>query len=122
MATGSNYARGHFAEKAAMLWLMLKGWWPVALNFRVGRGTGAGEVDLIMVRGRMIIFVEVKRRATLTRAMEAITIQNQVRVARAAAVFLANHSYYQKYQARFDAVLMSPGRWPKHLPDAWRVL
>lgn len=122
MAIKSNYASGHMAEKIALFWLMLKGWWPLARNFRVGRGTGAGEVDLIMVRGRMIIFVEVKRRATLVRAMEAITIQNQIRVARAAAVFLAGHSQYQTYQVRFDAVLICPGRWPKHLPDAWRVL
>ncbi len=114
--------QGHFAEKLAMFWLMLKGWWPVALNFRVGKGTGAGEIDLIMVRGRTIIFVEVKKRKTLVQAMEAITIQNQIRVSKAAAVFLAGHPIYKTYQARFDAVLLSPKRLPKHLPNAWSIL
>lgn len=84
----SNHARGHFAEKIACLYLMMKGWWPVKMNYVVGRGTGAGEVDLILVRGKTLIFVEVKYRPTLVQAMEAITVQNQIRVAKSSAVFL----------------------------------
>jgi len=118
----SNHAKGHFAEKIACLFLMLKGWWPVQLNFVVGRGTGAGEVDLIMVRGRTLIFVEVKYRKTLIQAMEAISIQNQVRVARTSAAFLQKYPQYKDYQIRYDAFLMAPHRWPKHLPNAWSVL
>ena len=118
----SNYAKGHFAEKIACLFLMLKGWWPVKMNFVVGRGTGAGEVDLIMTRGRTLIFVEIKYRKTLIQAMEAISIQNQVRVAKASAVFLQKYPRYKDYQIRYDAFLMAPRRWPKHLPNAWSIL
>ena len=118
----SNHARGHFAEKIACLYLMLKGYWPVRLNFTVGRGTGAGEVDLIMRRAKTLIFVEVKYRSTLIRAMEAISIENQVRVARSSAAFLQQNPCYRNDNIRYDAVLLAPYRWPRHLPDAWRLM
>lgn len=118
----SSYARGHFAEKKAMLFLLLHGWWPVAMNYVVGRGTGAGEVDLICVRGKTIIFVEVKCRSTIRQAAEALTLKNQMRVAKSSAVFLKNHPKYQKFQVRYDAVLMAPKTWPKHVKGAWQIL
>lgn len=118
----SNHTRGHWAEKIALIFLMCQGWRPVRLNYVVGRGTGAGEVDLIMVRGRTLAFIEVKYRPTLIRAMEAITVQNQVRVARTSAVFLQHNPRYQGYQIRYDAVLLAPHRWPRHIPNAWSVL
>lgn len=118
----SNHARGHFAEKIACLYLMMKGWWPVKMNYVVGRGTGAGEVDLILVRGKTLIFVEVKYRPTLVQAMEAITVQNQIRVARSSAVFLQKNQKYKDYQVRYDAILLAPKKWPKHLQNAWSLM
>lgn len=118
----SNHARGHFAEKIACLYLMMKGWWPVKMNYVVGRGTGAGEVDLILVRGKTLIFVEVKYRPTLVQAMEAITVQNQIRVAKSSAVFLQKNPKYKDYQVRYDAVLLAPKKWPKHLQNAWSLM
>lgn len=118
----SNHARGHFAEKIACLYLMLKGWWPIKINYVVGRGTGAGEVDLILVRGKTLIFVEVKYRPTLIQAMEAITVQNQIRVAKSSAVFLQKNPKYKDYQVRYDAVLLAPKKWPKHLQNAWSLM
>ena len=118
----SNHARGHFAEKIACLYLMLHGWWPVELNFTVGRGTGAGEVDLIMKRGKTLIFVEVKYRPTFVQAIEAITIQNQIRVSKSSAVFLQYHPKYRSFRIRYDAILLAPHKWPKHLKNAWSIL
>ena len=118
----TNYKKGHLAEKIACLFLMLKGWRPICLNYIVGRGTGAGEVDLIMKRGRTLIFVEVKYRSTLIQAMEAISVQNQIRVAHTSAVFLQKNPRFRNYQIRYDAVLMAPYRWPKHIPNAWSIM
>lgn len=118
----SNHARGHMAEKIACLYLMMKGWWPVKMNYVVGRGTGAGEVDLILVRGKTLIFVEVKYRPTLVQAMEAITVQNQIRVAKSSAVFLQKNPKYKDYQVRYDAILLAPKKWPKHLQNAWSLM
>ena len=58
----SNYRAGHFAEKIALLWLICQGYRPLHINYVTGRGTGAGEVDLIMKRGKTLVFIEVKKR------------------------------------------------------------
>ena len=83
----SNYRTGHFAEKVGLFYLILKGYCPVAINYITGRGTGAGEIDLILKKEHTLVFVEVKKRQNLTTSAEAITCKNQQRLARAAEVF-----------------------------------
>lgn len=116
----TNYKAGHFAEKVALLWLMMRGYWPVAMNFVVGRGTGAGEVDLIVRRGKTLVFVEVKKRSTEEKGRLAIRPKNQSRIQRTSEVFLARHPKYQKFTIRYDAILISSKHFPKHLKNAWR--
>lgn len=116
----TNYRAGHFAEKVALLWLMLRGYWPIAMNFSVGRGTGAGEVDLIVCRGKTLVFVEVKYRHTEEKGRLAISPKNQARITRASEVFLARHPRYKNFNIRYDAVFISPKHFPKHLKNAWR--
>ena len=118
----TNYSTGHFAEKIALLLLYLKGYHLVALNYTTGRGTGAGEIDLIVRRKHTIVFVEVKKRQNMVTAAEAITFKNKQRVIRAAEVFLAKHPSYAKMDVRFDAILFDKGLIPHHIPDAWRPL
>lgn len=113
---------GHLCETIAMIFLMLKGYIPVAKNYVTGRGTGAGEVDLIMRRGKMLVFIEVKKRPSLTTGLQAITMENQMRVVRASSAFLARHKKHVMYAVRYDAVILSPWKTPYHLKDAWRVL
>ena len=116
----TNYRAGHFAEKRALLWLMLRGYWPVAMNFVVGRGTGAGEVDLIVRRGKTLVFVEVKKRPDEEKGRFAIHPKNQARIIRTSEVFLARHPQYKNFDIRYDAVFISPKHFPKHLKNAWR--
>lgn len=113
---------GRRAENLALWYLRLKGYHLVDRNVVTGRGTGAGEVDLIMKKRKTLVFIEVKHRKTLTQALEAVTIRNQIRVARASSVFLQKNPQYQNYDIRYDAFLCAPGRWPKHLQNAWRIL
>lgn len=117
----SNYRAGHFAEKIALLWLFCKGYRPLHINYVTGRGTGAGEVDLIVKRGKTLVFVEVKKRQNLTTSAEAITRKNQQRVARAAEAFLSQNNRYQNHAIRFDAILFNKGFLPHHIKDAWRL-
>jgi putative endonuclease len=55
------WQRGRRGEGLAACWLRLKGYRLLARNFRCG----AGEIDLIACRGRVLALVEVKTRGDL---------------------------------------------------------
>jgi putative endonuclease len=80
----------------------------------------AGEIDLVARRGRTLIFVEVKARDTLEAAIAAVTPRARARILAAADVFVARHPSYADHDRRFDIVAVLPGRWPKHIADAFR--
>lgn len=112
---------GKRAESLAAWWLRLKGYAILARGQRCGRGTGAGEVDIIARRGRTIAFVEVKARANLDDAAHAISPMQRQRIVRAAAAFMATNPHLDGCSPRFDAILFAPGRLPCHISDAWRM-
>ncbi|HTT46976.1 MAG TPA: YraN family protein [Pseudolabrys sp.] len=66
-----------------------------------------------------MIFVEVKARDTLDAAAEAVTERQQQRIAAAAAVWLANNLQPTIRDLRFDAILVAPGKLPRHIPAAF---
>ncbi len=107
---------GRRAEALAAWWLRLKGYRIEARGFRVP----AGEIDLIARRGRVLALVEVKARRSLEAAGEAIAPRQRRRIARAAEAYLQRRPALANLELRFDAVLIVPGRLPRHLPDAWR--
>ncbi len=118
-----TYRTGRLYERLSAWYLRLKGYHVVAQNFKVGRGTGAGEIDLIVQKGKILVFVEVKRRPTFREAIEAITLQNQMRVVRSSGVFLKKNTQFRTCLIRYDALLWQAGTWgPKHIQNAWRVL
>jgi putative endonuclease len=108
--------RGARAETLALWWLRAKGYRLLARNYR----RGVGEADLVMARGKLLIFVEVKRREDKAAAGEAIQPRQQARIARAAEAFIAQHKKHWGKDIRFDAVLISPRALPRHIEDAWR--
>ncbi len=109
--------RGRQAETAAALWLQLKGY--RILDRRVK--TPKGEIDLIAAKGRMLVFVEVKQRQKLATALDAVTPDLQRRVQDAARLWVGRHRRHADWLWRFDIVLLAPGRFPRHMPDAWRA-
>jgi len=114
------YRRGRLAEWVAVLWLGLKGYRLLRHGAVTGRGSGAGEVDLIVRRGSVVAFVEVKSRPSLDQAVQALTPAQRRRIERGAAAFLARRPDLAGCDLRFDLMLVTPGRLPRHLPDAWR--
>lgn len=117
----AGYRRGLAAETLAAWALRLKGWRIVARRVRPPRGSGAGEIDLVARRGRVLAFVEIKARPSEDAALFAIDGRQQRRLLRAAEWFIKCHPEFSGHDFRFDAVVVSPGRWPRHLPDAWRA-
>lgn len=114
-ARRAAYQRGHNGEALAALWLRLKLYRIRDRRFK----TPLGEIDLVVQKGRTIAFVEVKQRAR--HAEEALTYAaiNRQRITRAAQLWLARHPDAQGCDLRFDVILLAPGRWPRHLINAF---
>jgi putative endonuclease len=110
------YRHGHVAEAVALLLLLAKGYRPLARRYK----TPLGEIDLIVKRGRLIAFVEVKARVSHADALEAVGMQSERRIVDAADLWLARHSRAAGFDIRYDMVVVTPWRAPKHFPDAFR--
>ena len=106
---------GRRAESMAAWWLRLKGWTILARRVR----TPVGEVDLVARRGRTVAFVEVKARGSAAEAGLALDEWRLRRVA-AAAEALAPRYAAAGDDIRIDAMLVVPGRLPRHLPNIWQ--
>jgi putative endonuclease len=110
-----TYLRGRGAERLALIWLMLKGYRPLARRF----SAQGGEIDLIMRRGGTVAFVEVKARGTMEVALDSIGATKKRRFARAARAWLSRHPWAATLTLRADAVFLAPGHFPRHLPNAF---
>jgi putative endonuclease len=109
--------RGHLAEFLCRWHLRLRGWRIVARDWRCP----SGEIDILARRGSVLAIVEVKSRADLGSAADAVLPRQRRRIARAASSFLLTRPDLASLAPRFDVMLVAPFRPPRHLPDAWRV-
>ena len=97
---------GQQGERAAERYLKRLGYIIVAR----GERDDLGELDLIAVDGRTIVFIEVKtRRSDLAgHPAEAVDEQKQRRITRLALAYLKRHDLLE-YPSRFDVVAVT---WP----------
>jgi putative endonuclease len=109
-----NERRGRLSELVAAAVLCLKGYRILGRRHR----SRVGEIDLIAVRGRRLAFVEVKLRPTMEAAEAAKTAAQAARLARAAEQWVWRHPAYRNHEIGLDALLLAPGRLPRHQPDA----
>lgn len=107
--------RGRKGERLAALWLRLHGWRILAQRVKSSRG----EIDLIARRGMTVAFVEVKWRASSAELEVALDAYRLRRVA-AAAEAVAHRFLRPGDSPRIDALLLAPGRWPRHIVNAWQ--
>jgi putative endonuclease len=107
--------RGARAELIAAIALRLKGWRIAERNFRCSQG----EIDIIARKGDLIAFVEVKSRASLAEAIDAVGFEARRRIAAAASVWISRQRDADRLSWRFDIVAVTPRRWPSHHQDAF---
>jgi putative endonuclease len=106
---------GRRAEVVAALYLMAKGY--RILGFRLA--SPLGEIDLLALRRGVLAIVEVKQRTTLEAALEAVGHVQRERLRRAGARIAASRPALKAATIRLDLIALAPGRWPRHIPDAW---
>lgn len=106
---------GISAESRAAAFLIAKGFRILARRWR----SPLGEIDIVARRRALLIFVEVKARASLDDAAESVTERQKRRIAGAAEAWLALRPDDSVQDIRFDAMLVAPGRMPQHIPAAF---
>ncbi|HSZ66737.1 MAG TPA: YraN family protein [Xanthobacteraceae bacterium] len=106
---------GLSAESRAAMFLTAKAYRILARRWK----TPFGEIDIIARRRHTLVFVEVKARATLEEAVEAVTERSKQRIVNAAELWLAHRPNDGKGDIRFDVVVVTPGKIPHHIPNAF---
>jgi putative endonuclease len=113
---------GDALESATEHWLVAQGLRPLArqVRFRLG------EIDLVMLHGDVLVFVEVRYRATASHGdgIESITRAKRTKLVRAASLFLQSHPRYANTPCRFDVVAVSGASTQPQfewIRDAFRV-
>lgn len=108
-------------ELLAATWLLLKGYRIEARNWRCAHG----EIDLIVRRGDLLVFVEVKTRTSQTAGTpeDAVGGAKRGRIVRLAQLYLAKRSGPSP-GCRFDVIAVDAARFPprlRHLAGAFRA-
>jgi len=115
---------GRRGEREAARYLRRKGYQILSRGDR----SKPGELDLVALDGRTIVFIEVKTRETAESGhpAEAVDLAKQRRLTRVAVTFLKRHGLLE-HPARFDVVAVT---WPdgqrrptiEHFPNAFEAV
>ncbi|GIX35831.1 MAG: UPF0102 protein [Lysobacteraceae bacterium] len=110
-------AEGEAREEQARLLLERAGLSTLARNQRYR----VGEIDLVMLDGEVLVFVEVRYRRSrgFGGALASVDPGKQRRLVRAAQCFLAAHAAHARRPCRFDVVALGDGA-PTWVRDAFR--
>ena len=100
---------GRSAEDFAQEYLLQQGLRLIDRNWRCR----SGELDLVMLDGDTVVFVEVRyrRHRAWGGALESVDSRKQQKLIRAAQLFLQQESRLAKHPCRFDVVALDrPGK------------
>ena len=113
MQGGTAGERGRQAEALACRYLQQQGLRLISQNWRCRRG----ELDLVMLDGHTVVFVEVRyrRHTAWGGAIESIDWRKRQRLVIAAQLFLQRESRWANSPCRFDVIAL--GDQPARPPD-----
>jgi len=110
------------AEKMAAWYLRMKGYRIIAERYR----NHQGEIDLLAVRGKNLVAVEVKARKNFAACHESVPPFKQQKIMRAMEGLMGSQSKIaglaraSERNIRFDVIWIVRGVLPHHIKDAWR--
>lgn len=117
----TSYERGKLAEREAALYLRRRGYHIIAQNLRLK----LGEIDLIAVKGNLVVFVEVKARSSdeFGTPVESLLPRQQKRIRNAAEIFLSKRGWSER-ERRFDLIAVDLDergnvKRIEHIPNAF---
>ena len=110
--------QGQRGEWIACWWLRLRGYRLIARRWR----SPFGEIDLIMRKGAMLIFVEVKWRQAIFDT-STVSPHQQRRILNATTLFISKHPTFSRNNYRIDIIVIRPsagflGMSIHHIPNA----
>lgn len=108
------YYFGFFAEIIASICLRIKFYSILARRHK----TPFGEIDLIVTKGKQLVFIEIKARKDIS-VMDFISLRQQQRIIKAAEFFCMCNPQYKNHHVRFDAIMINRFYWLKHLKNYW---
>ena len=111
------FRTGISAESRAAALLVAKGFRILARRWK----SPVGEIDIVARRRHLLVFVEVKARHTLDDAAEAVTERQRQRIVAAAEAWIATYPDPSIHDMRFDAMLVAPGKMPRHIQGAFEA-
>ncbi len=111
------FRTGISAESRAAALLIAKGFRILARRWK----SPVGELDIVARRKSLLVFVEVKARNNLDEAAESVTPRQRQRIIAAAEAWLATYPDTTFTDVRFDAMLVVPGKMPRHIAGAFEA-
>jgi putative endonuclease len=109
------FRTGLSAESRAAAYLIAKGFRILARRWK----SPVGEIDIVARRRKLLVFIEVKARERIDDAAWSVTPRQRARIVAAAEAWLAAYGNAGIEDIRFDAMLVAPGRLPRHVPAAF---
>jgi len=113
----TSAAQGQEAEERACAALTRDGFTLLARRAR----TPAGEIDIVAATPGLLVFVEVKQRATLSDAAAALGARQKARLLAAAECLLAEHPDWAREAIRFDVLLVDAEGRVRRVADAFGI-
>ncbi|MCL6705784.1 YraN family protein [Pseudomonas sp. R2.Fl] len=106
---------GHVAEWLGALFLLTRGYRILAVRYR----TRLGEVDIIVRKGDVVAFVEVKSRRDPRAAVDAVTETTKRRIQAASDLWIGRRRDAHRLTRRYDILAFSGWKLPTHFTDAF---
>ncbi len=111
----TSYEIGVSAEEMAEEYMFNEGYVTIAKRFK----TKFGEIDLILQKGELIVFAEVKAKSGEA-DFELISRRQQKRIMDSAKIFISENEEYNDCDFSFDALIINYPNEVHHVPNAFQ--
>jgi putative endonuclease len=103
-----------FAKSLAGFWLRIKGYQILARDYL----TPEGSIDLIVRKGKELVFVKVVIGNTDTERADIRPLKEDQRLKKAIEFYYSQNLHHKKLVSRLDLAIASPPFFIKHLANA----